>query len=173
MKAQIIGAGQVGAAIANELINIGIADEIHLVDIDQDKAEGVRDDLDRVVALKDLPVQLSASKYPQANGFDVHILCAGSRCNYRQFHTPEAAIHDLLERNWPVVSMLATGIKRGRLLVVTNPAKEIAARLKRSFPSRDITYAGDLIDQIHDGRVIHEKVGHTCWGIAAEVGGML
>lgn len=173
MKIQVIGAGQVGSAVANEVINIGITNRLHLVDINDNKADGVREDLERVIVLKDLPLKITSSKYPRATGFDVNILCLGSRCNYRKFATPEAAINDLLEINWPLISTLATGIKQGRILVVTNPAKEIAARLQRDFPSRDITYAGDLIDEIHDGRVIHEKVGHTCWGIAAEVGGML
>lgn len=173
MKIQIVGTGQVGAAVANEILNIGVSDTLHLVDNCDDKAEGVQMDLERVAALKDLPVTITSSKYPMSRGFDVNILCLGSRCRYRSFSTPDAAINDLLEKNWPSVSIIATGIKEGRILVVTNPAKEIAKRLQRDFPSREIAFAGDLIDQIHDGRAIHEKVGHTCWGIAAEVGGML
>ena len=173
-RVQIIGCGMVGSSIANELINTRWDEisELRIVDIDQDRLRGEYYDLKRVIAIKDVDLNLKKTPFPGL-GYDISIITMGQRCRYDLFKRREDAINDLFTRNWPSIFRVVDRLRGGRIIIVTNPADMIARTLRKHFPKRNIVHAGDFIDEIHDGKEIHELKGFTNWGIAAEVGGML
>lgn len=178
MNVQIIGCGLVGSSIANELINTAWdrINTLALVDKNIDVAMGHYKDLKRVIALKEVPSRFKLQQprgEPTPNGYDTTIITAGVRCYYDMFKTREEALQFIYKQNWPTVLGLMGSFKSDRVIIVTNPAKRIANKLRHWYPDTRIEHAGDKIDKIEDGREIQLLKGSTNWGIAAEVGGML
>lgn len=173
MKIQIIGCGIVGSSIGNEILNSRKAKALLLVDKDLDRAKGEELDLDRVRVLKKIYTALAHTGSPATRGCNLSIISLGQRCQYDKFSTREAAVQDLYRVNYPDVKRVAAVIEEGVILVVTNPAEQIAAQLRRDLPGKIIISAGSQIDRIQDGPTIHSLKGWTNWGIAAEVGGLI
>ena len=75
-KITIIGAGNVGATIANDLVAMNIAQEIVLIDINQQKAFGEAMDIYQGVSFCS-PAIVRPGDYPDAAGSDVVIITSG------------------------------------------------------------------------------------------------
>ncbi|AUV80701.1 L-lactate dehydrogenase [Salinigranum rubrum] len=118
-KVAVVGVGSVGAATAFSLMSSGVASELVLVDIDEEKAEGERMDLSHGAYFTP-PVDISTGGYEDCWDADVVVVTAGT--NQR----PGESRLDLLERNAGIFEEMIPQITEGLaddsvLLVVTNP----------------------------------------------------
>ena len=75
-KITIIGVGSVGSAIANNMVTMGIATEIVLVDINREKAFGEAMDIYQGVTFCS-PAIVRSGDYPAAEGSDIVIITSG------------------------------------------------------------------------------------------------
>ena len=75
-KVTIIGAGSVGSAIANNMVTMGIATEIVLIDINRDKAFGEALDIYQGITFCS-PAIVRSGDYPEAKGSDIVIITSG------------------------------------------------------------------------------------------------
>jgi len=158
MKIQIIGTGMVGSTIAFNLLkeNIGC---LHLVDVNYKKVEQDINDLERTKIIEKLSTQLSFSSVLFNNGFDYNIISLGERSDKKGYET----------RNWFNISKTINAINGGKIIIVTNPARELSIKAKKTYPNKDIDYVGDLVDTICDGKEIMKYKGFNNWGISSEV----
>ena len=75
-KITIIGAGSVGATIANDLVTMGIATEIVLIDVKKEKARGEALDIYQGITYCS-PAIVRSGDYPDAAGSDIVIITSG------------------------------------------------------------------------------------------------
>ena len=75
-KVTIIGAGNVGATIANDLATMGIASEIVLIDINKEKAFGEAMDIYQGVTFA-YPAYVRSGDYEDAAGSDLVVITSG------------------------------------------------------------------------------------------------
>ncbi|MBM7555561.1 L-lactate dehydrogenase [Halanaerobacter jeridensis] len=144
-KVAIIGAGGVGATTGYALMVQGIASEIVLIDINQEKAEGEAMDLMHGASFVP-PVEVSAGDYSECEDADVVIITAGAK------QAADETRLDLVKKNTEVFKQIVPSIteytKDAILLVVTNPVDILTyVTLKLSgFPKNQVIGSGTVLD---------------------------
>lgn len=118
-KVAIVGAGDVGATTAYTLMQSGVANEIALIDIDHEKAEGEAMDLSHGGSFVK-PVDVYVGDYEDCWDADVVVITAGAS------QKPGETRLELLERNVEIFKDMVPQITERispetLLLVVTNP----------------------------------------------------
>lgn len=118
-KAVVIGSGFVGSTIAYTLAIKGIFDDLAIIDINRDKAEGDAIDISHGGAFVK-PVSISSGDYRLCSDADVIIITAGVA------QTPGETRLDLLHRNIAVFKSITDNIKavvkhEPIVMVVSNP----------------------------------------------------
>ena len=118
-KVSVIGAGNVGMAIAQTILTRDLADEIALVDALPDKLRGEMLDLQHAAAFLPRTRLVSGTDMSVTRGSDLAIVTAGAR------QIPGETRLDLLQRNVAlfrkIVPPLAEQSPDALLLVVSNP----------------------------------------------------
>ena len=166
-KIGIIGAGQVGASCAFALAQAGLAREIALADIKEEKARGEALDIAHCAAL--LPtVRLSGGGYEAIDGAGLVVMTAGA--NQR----PGESRRDLLQRNLDILCAAAGEIVRRApqavLLMVANPVDALtrAALAYTGFPPARVLGSGTVLDSLRLRFMLSEHTGvdassiHAC-----------
>ncbi|HPD46531.1 MAG TPA: L-lactate dehydrogenase [Anaerohalosphaeraceae bacterium] len=117
-KVVVIGAGAVGATYCYVLMQTGLANEIVLIDVDQQKAEGEVMDLCHGLAFVP-PVLIRTGAYPDCADANLIVLTAGAK------QRPGQSRLDLVRKNTEIVSGICDEIAEycheSVLIVVTNP----------------------------------------------------
>lgn len=117
-KGAIIGAGQVGMAIAYSMLIQSTFDEMVLVDIDTNKLEGEVMDLVHGLSFV-APAAVRAGTYADCQGADIVIITAGAK------QKPGETRLELLERNVGIFKSMIPELARycpeAIFLVVSNP----------------------------------------------------
>ena len=148
-KVMIIGTGNVGASIGFSLVSQRTAvNELVLIDINQDDAEGEAMDLRDTLAVSPTYIKISAGTYQKdAKDTDIAIFTAGAA----QKKGGETRL-ELLNRNAKilkaVIKQLLEADFSGILLIVTNPVDVMSylAMQYSGFPSRKIIGSGTILD---------------------------
>jgi L-lactate dehydrogenase len=158
-KAAVIGAGFVGSTTAYTMMMNNTADEIVLIDVNRDKAEG--DALDMNHGMSFLPpVRLSSGRYEDCADAMLVVLAAGAAQKAGETRL------ELLERNLLVFDDILSQLlpvlpSDAMLLPVTNPVDVLTQHvLERSglLPSRVIG-SGTVLDTSRLKWAIAEHVG--------------
>ena len=148
-KVMIIGTGNVGASIGFSLVSQRTAvNELALIDINQDDAEGEAMDLRDTLAVSPTYIKISAGTYQKdAKDTDIAIFTAGAA----QKKGGETRL-ELLNRNAKilkaVIKQLLEADFSGILLIVTNPVDVMSylAMQYSGFPSHKIIGSGTILD---------------------------
>jgi len=148
-KVMIIGTGNVGASIGFSLVSQRTAvNELALIDINQDDAEGEAMDLRDTLAVSPTYIKISAGTYQKdAKDTDIAIFTAGAA----QKKGGETRL-ELLNRNAKilkaVIKQLLEADFSGILLIVTNPVDVMSylAMQYSGFSSRKIIGSGTILD---------------------------
>jgi L-lactate dehydrogenase len=145
-KVAVVGVGSVGAATAFSLMSSGVASELVLVDIDEEKAEGERMDLSHGAYFTP-PVDITTGDYEDCWDADVVVVTAGT--NQR----PGETRLDLLERNAGIFEEMIPQIAEGLaddsiLLVVTNPVDVLSyvSWTVSDLPAERVIGSGTVLD---------------------------
>ncbi|MBE0536838.1 MAG: L-lactate dehydrogenase [Phycisphaerae bacterium] len=117
-KVVVIGAGSVGATYCYVMMQTGLANEIVLIDVDQQRAEGEVMDLCHGLAFVP-PVLIRTGAYPDCADANLIVLTAGAKQKQGQSRL------DLVRKNTEIICSIcdeiATYCRESVLLVVTNP----------------------------------------------------
>ena len=146
-KIAVIGAGQVGASIAYTLALSGLAGEISVIDINEQRARGEALDISHGMPLCP-PAKVAGGGYELLAGADLTIMTAG--VSQERGESRQA----LAGRNLKVMEAAARQIAELApeciLLVVTNPLDVItrAAIELTGFPSRRVLGSGTTLDTL-------------------------
>lgn len=118
-KVVLIGTGMVGMSFAYAALNQNLCDELVLIDINKQRAEGEAMDLNHGLAFSQSSTKIYSGEYEDCSNADVVIICAG--VNQKP---GESRLH-LLSRNEAVfnsiVPMVVGSGFDGIFLVATNP----------------------------------------------------
>jgi L-lactate dehydrogenase len=161
MKVGIVGAGFVGAAAANALVLRGVATEIVLVDLDEDRAVAEAADVAHVTMFA-APVRVSAGRPEDLAGSQVVVVTAGVA------QTRDQSRLDLLGRNAEIVTTVVRDVlvhaPEAVLLVATNPVDVMTWVAERcaveagTAPERVIG-TGTMLDTARFRQIVSALIG--------------
>ena len=184
-KIVIVGCGNVGMAYAFSMVISGCSvDELVLVDINKDKAEGEALDLNHALTYAPKLIKIKSGTYADCENADIVCICAG------RAQSPNETRSDLIDKNVDILKNIICEIKKtnfdGVYLVATNPLDAMAyATYKLSgFPSSKVIGSGTTLDtsrlKYHIGKELkispkeihafvlgeHGDTEFACWGNA-------
>ncbi len=123
-KVVIVGTGFVGMSYAYALLNQGTIEELSLIDIDKDKAEGEAMDLNHGLAFAPRKMTIKAGDYSECEDAGLVVITAGVN------QKPGESRINLLNRNARIIRTVVKNIMessfKGILLVASNPVDILA-----------------------------------------------
>ncbi len=144
-KISIIGAGSVGATIANDLMVQGVASEIVLVDINQNKAEGEALDVYQGAPFHS-PAIVRSGDYPAVEGSDIVIITCGIA------RKPGMSRLDLAQTNVNILKEVTANVvphaKDAVYVIVSNPVDVLTYVFTKisGVPENKIIGSGTILD---------------------------
>lgn len=157
-KIIVIGNGAVGSSYTFALVTQNIAQEIGIIDIDKDKAEGDAIDLSHALAFTS-PKKIYAANYSDCHDADIIVITAGAA------QKPGETRLDLVNKNLKIFKsiveeIVASGFD-GIFLIATNPVDILTyATWKFSgFPKHKVIGSGTSLDSARFRQSIAELVG--------------
>lgn len=158
-KVAIVGAGSVGATTAYALMDSAAINDVVLIDIDREKAEGEAMDLGHGASFVK-PVRVTAGDYEDAWDADVVIITAGLP------QEPGETRLELAERNAEVFREMVPQITEGLqddavLLVVTNPVDVLSYVTWKvsGLPAERVLGSGTVLDTARFRNVLSDTCG--------------
>ncbi len=155
-KIVVIGCGAVGATFAYTVLLTGLANELVLIDINKDKAEGDALDLNHGLLLAH-QMKIYAGDYPDCSDADIIVITAGAA------QKPNETRLDLMQRNVSIYQNILDNIlkynKKAIFLIATNPVDiltYITIKLT-NLPSNQIIGSGTLLDSSRFRFLISDK----------------
>lgn len=144
-KVSIIGAGFVGSATTLAIAESGIASNIVLVDINQEKAKGEALDISHGAAFMKT-VEITSGDYKDTADSDIVVITAGAN------QKPGETRIDLIEKNLAIFKQMIPKIVRyspnSILLVVANPVDILTYFTYKlsGFPASRVIGSGTVLD---------------------------
>lgn len=145
-KVILIGTGMVGMSYAYALLNQNACDELVLLDIDRQRAEGEAMDLNHGLAFSGSHMKIYAGDYRDCANADIVVICAGVAQKQGESRL------DLLQRNTRVFQSIIDPVTEsgfnGIFLVATNPV-DIMTRVTcalSGFNPRRVLGTGTALD---------------------------
>lgn len=188
-KVVIIGCGNVGMAYAFSVVISGAnVDELVLVDVNSDKAQGEALDLNHAMAYAPKNIKIKSGDYTDCNNASIVCICAG------RAQAPGETRFDLIDKNVAIMSSIIGEVKKtnfdGVFVVATNPLDAMTyTTMKLSgFEPNKVIGSGTTLDtarlKYHIGQELkispkeihayvlgeHGDTEFVCWG-NAKIGG--
>ena len=144
-KITVIGAGSVGATIANDLMIQGIASEILLVDVNAKKAKGEAMDIYQGAPFHS-PAIVRTGTYEDAEGSDIVIITCGMP------RKPGMTRLDLAQTNVNILKQVAANVvphaPEANYIIVSNPVDILTYVFTKvsGLPERQVIGSGTILD---------------------------
>lgn len=157
-KLALIGTGMVGSAFAYALSLKRLVNELVLVDLDKDRAEGEAMDLRHGLPLIG-PMEITAGDYKDCAGADIVVITAGAN------QKPGQSRLDLLKINVKIVNDIAEKIYElgGEpiIIVASNPVDVLTLDLlkKTGLPKSKIIGSGTVLDSSRFRQILAQMLG--------------
>ncbi|OQM44942.1 L-lactate dehydrogenase [Anoxybacillus sp. UARK-01] len=142
----LIGTGFVGSSYAFALLNQGITEELVLIDVNQEKAEGDAMDLNHGLPFSPSPTKIWFGDYRDCENADLVVITAGAN------QKPEETRLDLVHKNMKIFESIVSEVMKsgfnGIFLVATNPVDVLTyATWKFSgLPHERVIGSGTILD---------------------------
>lgn len=155
----IIGVGHVGSHCALALITRGIADEIIIIDIDEDKAISQTMDLGDAAIFAPRPVTVRTGDYTDCREADIAVVCVGSPPDLNRSRM------DYLLETKDMVKSITGPLKdsgfSGILINISNPADVVTYYLqtRTGFTAECVISTSNMLDSARLTRILSEKTG--------------
>ena len=171
-KVTVVGAGNVGATVANVLARYDVTNEIVLLDIQGKMAKGKALD-----TWEQSPIEYFSTKilgtddYKKTADSDIVVITAGVP------RKPGMSRDDLISTNAKIVVSVTKSImehsKNPIIIVVSNPLDVMtyAAHQASGLPSSRVIGMAGILDSARMAHFIHEKIGYGAGQIRASVMG--
>jgi len=159
-KVVLIGCGNVGMAYSYALVNQKVyVDELVLIDINKDKAEGEAMDLNHCMAYSPAKINVRVGDYEDCKDAKIVVIAAGAN------QLPGETRMDLIDKNSKIFksiieSVINSGFN-GIFVVATNPLDVMTyITLKYSnFPFNKVIGSGTTLDTSRLRYLLSEKLG--------------
>lgn len=145
-KVVIVGTGMVGMSYAYAMLNQGACDELMLIDINRQRAEGEAMDLNHGLPFAQSRMRIAAGDYGDCRDADIVMISAGVAQKEGESRL------DLLQRNAKVLESVTKSVMdsgfTGIIVVATNPV-DIMTRVVQEcsgFNSKRIIGTGTMLD---------------------------
>ena len=144
-KISVIGAGSVGATIANDLMIQGVASEIVLVDVNKKKAIGEALDIYQSAPFCS-PAIVRAGEYPDVEGSDIVVITCGMA------RKPGMTRLDLAQVNVNILKDVASNVTKyapdAIYVIVSNPVDVLTYVFHKisGIPENQIIGSGTILD---------------------------
>ena len=144
-KISVIGAGSVGATIANDLMIQGVASEIVLIDVNKQKATGEALDIYQGAPFCS-PAIVRSGDYPDAEGSDIVVITCGVA------RKPGMSRLDLAQINVNILKDVATNVTKyapkAVYIIVSNPVDVLTYVFHKisGIPENQILGSGTILD---------------------------
>ncbi|MBN1391446.1 MAG: L-lactate dehydrogenase [Sedimentisphaerales bacterium] len=144
-KVVVIGAGSVGTAYIYALLPGGMAEEIYLVDIDENRVEGEVMDLSHGLPFVP-PVRIEKGDYSACADADLIVVTAGAK------QQPGQTRLDLIKKNVGIIKTICGEIKKYNsnavFVMVTNPVDVLTyvALKELGWPKNRVIGSGTVLD---------------------------
>ncbi len=142
----LIGTGLVGSSYAFAMLNQGVAEELVLIDLNKEKAEGDVMDLNHGISFAPSVTKIWFGDYTDCRDADIVVICAGAN------QKPGETRLDLLDKNTRIFKgiveqIMASGFN-GIIIVATNPVDVLSyATWKFSgLPKERVIGSGTILD---------------------------
>ena len=141
-KIAILGLGQVGSSLANQLLNKGLADQLVLLDANDDRAVGLQNDLLAGWPTADLVIQ----DWSALATADVLLVAIGNQDQLRESRFGE------LTSNAQAIHQIAPKIQNnkfsGVVINLANPNEEVTALIQQEWqlPPKRVIGTGTVLD---------------------------
>ncbi|MBS4209208.1 L-lactate dehydrogenase [Bacillus sp. FJAT-50079] len=145
-RVALIGTGFVGSSYAFALMNQGIAKELVMIDLNEEKAKGDVTDLNHGKAFAPDPMHIRFGTYADCANMDLVVICAGA--NQR----PGETRLDLVEKNLKIFKSIVDNVMEsgfdGIFLVATNPVDILTYATWRfsGLPKERVIGSGTILD---------------------------
>ena len=144
-KISVIGAGNVGAVVANDLMVQGIASEIVLVDINKKKAFGEAMDIYQGAPFQS-PAIVRSGEYSDVKGSDIVVITSGMA------RKPGMTRLDLAQVNVNILKDIASNVVQyapnAIYIIVSNPVEVLTYVFCKisGIPERQVIGSGTILD---------------------------
>ncbi|RSK27846.1 L-lactate dehydrogenase [Bacillus sp. HMF5848] len=142
----LIGTGFVGSSYAFALLNQGVTEELVLIDLNQEKAEGDAMDLNHGIAFAPSPTKVWFGDYSDCENADIVVITAGAN------QKPGETRLDLVEKNTKIfkgiVDQVMSNGFNGIFLVATNPVDILSYAVWKfsGLPKERVIGSGTILD---------------------------
>ena len=168
MKVTVIGAGFYGSTTAQRLAEANFLDEVVMVDIVEDKPQGLALDMMQSRSIEGFDTRVvGANDYGPTAGSDVCVITAGLP------RKPGMSRMDLLETNAKIVGGVtrefAAGSPDAVIIVVSNPLDEMTALAAAAcaFPKHRVMGQAGMLDTARFKHFVAEKFGVSATAVEA------
>lgn len=158
-KLTVVGTGNLGSCIGYEVANRGLVDELVLIDVYRELAEGNAEDIKQSLAFRN-NIEVYAGDYGDADGSDIVVITAGKP------RTPEIKSRmDLLNVNRKIIRDVTSNLKSlgGEFIVITltNPIDLINYLVWKytGFERRRVIGSAGQLDSSRFRSVLSRKFG--------------
>ncbi|WP_462412220.1 L-lactate dehydrogenase [Neobacillus sp. Marseille-QA0830] len=145
-RVALIGTGFVGSSYSFAMLNQGITEELVLIDLNKDKAEGDAMDLNHGLPFAPSHTKIWYGSYKDCGDADIVVITAGAN------QKPGETRLDLVEKNTKIFKnivdeILASGFQ-GIFLVATNPVDILTYAVQKfsGFPKERVIGSGTILD---------------------------
>jgi L-lactate dehydrogenase len=145
-RVALIGTGFVGSSYAFALLNQGITEELVLIDLNKDKAEGDAMDLNHGLPFAPSRTKIWYGNYKDCRAADVVVITAGAN------QKPGETRLDLVEKNTKIFKSIVSEIMEngfdGIFLVATNPVDILTYAVWKfsGLPKERVIGSGTILD---------------------------
>lgn len=171
-KVVLVGCGNVGMSYAYNIVTTSNAvDELILIDVKMEKAEGEALDLRHASAYSNANIKIKAGTYEDCNDATIICICAG-----RNQEVGESR-QDLVDKNVSVFKSIIGEINKtnfdGIYLVATNPLDVMTAvtRELSGFRTNKVIGSGTTLDSARLRHILGERFGVSAKSVHAYVVG--
>ncbi|OQB16080.1 MAG: L-lactate dehydrogenase [Firmicutes bacterium ADurb.Bin193] len=168
-KVTVIGAGFVGSTTAFALMQSSVVNEIVIIDINKQKAEGDALDMSHGVPFMK-PIKVTAGDYVDSADSEIVIITAGAN------QKPGETRIDLLKKNAAIFKSIIDGLTpyithETTILVVTNPVDILTYLTYKlsGFPASRVIGSGTVLDTARFRYSLGEHVGIDARNIHAYI----
>ena len=145
-KVAIVGVGMVGMSFAYAMLNQNICDELCLIDINKERAEGEAMDLSHGLPFAPSSMKIYSGDYSDCTDMDMIVICAGDP------QLEGETRRDLLQKNYKVFKTIVKPIVEngfnGVFLVASNPVDVMTKVVLdlSGFPPERVIGSGTSLD---------------------------
>lgn len=168
-KVVLIGDGAVGSSYAFALVAQGVADELVIIDLDEEKVKGDVMDLNHGAPYGDSPVKIKAGTYNECTNADLVVITAGAA------QKPGETRLDLIEKNTKIFKGIVSEVMKsgfdGIFLIATNPVDVLTYVTYKvsGLPKEKVIGSGTILDTARFKYELAEEFGVSSGSVHGQI----